>query len=107
MARKGASEPVTVCVFCGTLRPENPSPECAHGKTARVQGEAAKAAARLWLALQTIRSYRADLTDEIEREVKAGTGSTDTSPPVRHCTNVRFMRRRKVWVDQLRPVRLA
>jgi len=93
MARNGATGSVNVCVFCGSQTPEFPVPTCAHGKTARVQGDAARAAARLWLVLQSVESHRADLQNEIDREIKAGTATVDSCPPVRPAGNVHFIGR--------------
>lgn len=110
MVRKGASAPVNVCVICGTQTPEILAPDCAHGKTARVQGDAARAAARLWLLMQTVESHRADLQKELERAVKAGLATTDSCPPVRSPgENVFLLQqdREIVGRDELRPVRLA
>lgn len=107
MARNGATGPVNVCVFCGSQTPEIPAPTCAHGRTARVQGDAARAAARLWLVLQSVESHRAELQSEIDREIKAGTALIDESPPVRSCGNVHFMGREIVVRDELRPVRIG
>ncbi len=108
MARNGESASVNICVFCGTQTPEMLTRDCAHGKTARVRGDAARAAARLWLVLQSVESHRADLHNELERAEKAGLATSDSCPPVRPHGNVVFLQDREiVGCDQLRPVRLA
>ena len=107
MSRKQVTS-INICVFCGSQKPENLAPNCAHGKTARVQGDAARAAARLWLVLQSVESHRADLHNELERAEKAGLATSDSCPPVRPHGNVVFLQDREiVGCDQLRPVRLA
>lgn len=99
---------VNVCVFCGSQNPEIPSPLCAHGKTARVTGDALQVAARLWIASQAVEAHRAAFGAALDLAVKTGAASVDECPPVRACGNVRFTKDREIVVrDELRPVRLA
>lgn len=109
MSRKQTLVSVNVCVFCGSRNPETPTPSCAHGKTAQVQGEAAQLAARLWLALQAAESLRAEFKTAKDLAVKAGTATEDTCPRVLSPgSNVSFLQDREIVVrDELRPVRLA
>jgi len=91
------SEGVNVCCYCGSIRPEDPEPYCAHGRTARVQGDARKAAARLWIANQALLAHRKAFESALADDVKAGRAKVDTLPLVRSPgDNVCFLQDRGV-----------
>lgn len=57
---KNDNEPVMrICAFCGSPRPEELLPQCAHGLVAIVRGKERQAFARLHVAFQAMPSTRA------------------------------------------------
>lgn len=108
MVKVRALGPVNVCVFCGTDRPEIPSPSCAHGETAKVEGFARQAAARLFLDRQRVESSRIAFATALEAELRAGRATVDPCPPVRYQgSNVAFLQDREIRSDELQPVRVG
>lgn len=89
--------PVNVCFFCGSHTPEKPSPNCAHGKTAQVQGDARQAAARFLIAVQNMETHRAAFGTALDLAIKAGSATVDTCPRVQSPgSNVVFLQDRDV-----------
>lgn len=96
---------VNVCRFCGSHSPEIPSRTCAHGETASVQGDARQAAARLWIAMQSVETHRAAFGTALDLGIKAGSATIDTCPRVQSPgSNVVFLRDRDVVTGELRTV---
>ena len=88
---------VNVCCYCGSTSPEDPEPYCAHGRTAKVQGEARQAAARLYIANQAVEAHRRAFAEALADDVKAGRAKVDTLPLVRSPgENVVFLQDRGV-----------
>lgn len=100
--------PVKICTFCGSTSPETPAPACAHGRVAEVRGDARQAAARLWIAIQALEAHRAAFEAALYAEIKAGSATVDSCPPVR-CqeSNVAFLHGREVQAGDLPPVRVG
>ena len=88
---------VNVCCYCGSIRPEDPEPYCAHGRTAKVQGEARQAAAQLWIAFQAVDARRMAFAEALAEDVKAGRVKVEEFPLVRSPgENVVFLQDRGV-----------
>lgn len=100
---------VNVCFYCGSHTPEKPAPNCAHGKTAQVQGDARQAAARFWIAVQAVETHRAAFGTALNLAIKDGSATVDECPRVQSPgSNVAFLKDREIVVrDEMRPVRQA
>lgn len=97
---------VRFCTFCGSMSPDRPGPNCAHGRTAVASGESVRVAARLWLALQSVDGYRRELATVLDAEIRSGLATVDPCPPVRCTGNVVFLQDREVHSEE-QPVRVG
>jgi hypothetical protein len=81
--KRGATtdaESVRVCIFCGSPRPEELLPQCAHGIVATVRGNERRVAARLFVAFQAVHAQRAAMVTTLDLAVAKGTATVDHAP---------------------------
>lgn len=71
--KETAVEGVRVCMFCGSPRPEELLPQCAHGIVVAVQGPELKAAAMLHEAFQDLHAVRVLLIRRLDNAIANGT----------------------------------
>lgn len=69
-----------VCAFCGSPRPEELLPQCAHGLVAIVCGKERRAFARLFVAFQVMHAQRAAALVLLGNAVDKGTATRDRAP---------------------------
>lgn len=69
-----------VCIFCGSPKPEELLPQCAHGIVATVKGNERRAAAQLFVAFQAMHAARAALVAKLDEAVANGTAKIDDAP---------------------------
>lgn len=69
-----------VCTFCGSPRPEELLPQCAHGLVAIVRGKERQALARVHVAFQALYAQRAAAMVLLGNAVTKGTATIDHAP---------------------------
>jgi hypothetical protein len=75
---------IRVCIYCGSPRPEELLPQCAHGIVATVRGNERRAAARLFVDFQTMHASRAAFITKLGLAVEKGTATIDHAPAFDH-----------------------
>jgi len=71
---------IRVCIYCGSPRPEELLPQCAHGIVAMVRGNERRAAAQLFVEFQAMHAARRNLIAKLDRAVANGTAKIDHAP---------------------------
>jgi hypothetical protein len=71
---------IRVCIYCGSPRPEELLPQCAHGIVATVRGNERRAAARLFVDFQTMHASRAAFIERLDEAVANGMATIDHAP---------------------------
>ena len=71
---------IRVCIYCGSPRPEELLPQCAHGIVATVRGNERRAAAQLLVEFQAMHAARRNLMVKLDRAVENGTAKIDHAP---------------------------
>lgn len=69
-----------ICAFCGSPRPEELLPQCAHGLVAIVRGKERQAFARLHVAFQAMHAQRAAAVVLLGNAVDKGNATIDHAP---------------------------
>ena len=81
MKPKAEDDPaIRVCIFCGSPKPQELLPQCAHGIVATVRGDERRAMARLHVAFQAMHAQRAAVMVVLGNAVTNGTASIDHAP---------------------------
>lgn len=69
-----------VCTFCGSPRPEELLPQCAHGIVAVVRGDERRVMARLFVAFQAMHAQRAAVIAMLDKAMTNGRATIDHAP---------------------------
>jgi hypothetical protein len=71
---------IRICIYCGSPRPEELLPQCAHGIVATVRGNERRASAQLFVEFQAMHAARAAFIAKLDRAVATGTATIDHAP---------------------------
>jgi len=68
------------CIYCGSPKPQELLPQCAHGIVATVRGDERRAMARLFVAFQAMHAQRAAVIAMLDKAVAKGAATIDHAP---------------------------
>lgn len=98
------TESVLVCMFCGSPRPEELLPQCAHGLVVAVQGPELEAAAMLHEAFQEMHARRVVLIRRLDNAIANGTAKIDHAPAFKSAgDNVIPLHKRRALTKRSKP----
>lgn len=81
MKRRTEDDPaIRVCIFCGSPKPQELLPQCAHGIVAVVRGDERRVMARLFVAFQAMHAQRAAVMVVLDKAVANGRATIDHAP---------------------------
>jgi len=75
-----ADPAMRVCIFCGSPKPQELLPQCAHGIVAMVRGDERRVMARPFVAFQAMHAQREAVIAMLDKAIAKGAATIDHAP---------------------------